>query len=117
VKLAELRKEYERQQAVETALPHAPWRTTGEEITNADSGEIVSQPCFGITDAHGGTVVRTESGIYPPNYPTAEFICFCRNSNSARLEVVSYLLSRDGEDDTAAIAAKLLFGEEVAVEA
>ncbi len=48
--------------------PPRPWtvRIEGEE-------------CWGIYAADGTTVVVTDSGFYPPDVETAEFICNCVN--------------------------------------
>jgi hypothetical protein len=35
--------------------------------------------CQGIIDALGDPVIITDSGFYPPNKATAEFICKCVN--------------------------------------
>lgn len=53
-----------------TTIAPRPWRVhTGD-------GD-----CWGILDANGNRVVETDSGYYPPNIATAEFIVKCVNAH------------------------------------
>ena len=52
----------------ENTIHPRPWRVV------VSHGE-----CQGILDADGELVVETDSGFYPPNLATAEFICKCVN--------------------------------------
>lgn len=94
VKLAELRKEYERQKSIEDNAEIPDWALDGYRLVNSAGATIA-------------TLERTGSES------TYMMLPMSRNLNPARLEVVADLLSRDGENDTAEIAAKLLFGKEV----
>ena len=49
-------------------IPPRPWRTI-----SGDDPEDPSR-CNGIVDADGNSVVVTDSGFYPPNMKTAEWI-------------------------------------------
>lgn len=52
-----------------TTIAPRPWRVL---IKDGD--------CWGIADATGNSVVLTDSGYYPPNLATAEFIVKCVNA-------------------------------------
>ena len=50
--------------------PPRPWH-----VELSDDGE----DCYGILGADGRRVIETDSGVYPPDIETAEFIVKCVN--------------------------------------
>lgn len=54
------------------AIPPRPWRIVPDDE--------FSERCWGIVDANGKSVVVTDSGFYPPDHKTAEFIIAAINS-------------------------------------
>jgi hypothetical protein len=54
----------------ESTVSPRPWR-----VLQVD-GE-----CDGIVDVNGDAVIETDTGVYPPNLATAEFICKCVNEH------------------------------------
>lgn len=53
------------------SIPPRPWRVESREDYHPD-GETV---CDGVVDADGYDVIKTDTGVYPPNLETAEHIC------------------------------------------
>lgn len=52
-------------------IPPRPWKVQIEVFGDEE--------CWGIIAADGTCVVETDSGVYPPDIETAEFICKCVN--------------------------------------
>lgn len=58
-------------------IPPRPWRV--KIYTSNPNTVIAETDCWGIYAANGKCVVETDSGFYPPDIETAEFICKCVN--------------------------------------
>jgi hypothetical protein len=67
------------------AATEGPWETQRSEWNGRER-------CDGIT-ARGGTldIVKTDSGVYPPDFPDAEFIAHARSDVPALVEEVRQL--------------------------
>lgn len=60
--------------AREEAAKPGPWTARPYE----DCGRLDPERCDGIVDAEGYAIVKTDSGVYPPEQATAEFIAHAR---------------------------------------
>jgi hypothetical protein len=61
-------------------IPPRPWHV--KIYVNSPTTVIEDIECWGIYAADGTRVVETDSGYYPPDIETAEFICKCVNALS-----------------------------------